>query len=161
VSRIPEPTAGDGRVDEGRRCIKCGREVGPDQALCEICNRAGMAVPSATQYHGTIVVAIIAGVVAMAVAASLSLRGVGPYSAEVTEFVPAPPAGYEVTLRVTNDGTRSGRARCEVTAYDAAAERLRVQSVVVGPIDGGATTTFTERIPGLVEPAEEFTVRCS
>jgi hypothetical protein len=161
VSRIPEPAAGDGRSDEARRCIKCGREVGPDQAICEICNRAGMATPSATQYHGTIVVAIILGVVAMAAAASLSLRGVGPYSAEVTDFALAAPAGYEVTLRVTNDGTRSGRARCEVTAYDAAAERLRVHSVLVGPIDGGATTTFIERIPGLAEAPEEFTVRCS
>ena len=161
MSRIPEPTARNGHAEDGRRCIKCGREVAPDQALCEICNRAGMATPSATQYHGTIVVAIIAGVVAMAVAASLSLRGVGPYSAEVTAFAPAPPAGYEVTLRITNDGTRSGRARCEVTAYGAAAERLRVQSVVVGPIDGGTTTSVTETVPGLAEPPEQFTVRCS
>ena len=119
-----------------------------------------MATPSATQYHGTIVVAIILGVVAMAIAASLSLRGVGPYSAEVVAFTPA-TAGYQVTLRVSNDGTRSGRARCEVSAYSATAERLRVQSVVVGPIDGGATATITQQIPGLVETPEDFTVRCS
>lgn len=160
MSPIGDPEATDGRPDEGRRCIKCGREVGPDQAICDVCNRAGMATPSATQYHGTIVVAIILGVVAMAIAASLSLRGVGPYGAEVVAFSPA-TAGYQVTLRVSNDGTRSGRARCEVTAYSATAERLRVQSVVVGPIDGGTTATVTEQIPGLVEAPEEFTVRCS
>jgi hypothetical protein len=48
-----------------------------------------------------------------------------------------------------------------VTAYGAAAERLRVQSVVVGPIDGGTTTSVTETVPGLAEPPEQFTVRCS
>ena len=53
-----------------RSCIKCGRQIGPDETICEVCNRAGMATPSATQYHGTIVVAIVAGVIIMAIAAT-------------------------------------------------------------------------------------------
>jgi hypothetical protein len=43
----------------------------PDESICEVCNRAGMATPSAT-HHGTIVVAIVAGVIIMAIAASLA-----------------------------------------------------------------------------------------
>ena len=42
-----------------RNCYKCGREIGPDESICRVCNRAGMATPSASQYHGTIVVAIV------------------------------------------------------------------------------------------------------
>ena len=46
-SRHPRPTMSDA-ARELRRCIKCGREVGPDESICEVCNRAGMATPSAT-----------------------------------------------------------------------------------------------------------------
>ena len=51
-------TGAPARSDE-RRCIKCGREVGADESICEFCNRAGMATPSASQYHGTVAVAIV------------------------------------------------------------------------------------------------------
>src|SRR5688500_8181266 len=82
----------------GRQCIKCGREIGPDETVCEICNRAGMATPSSSQYHGTVAVAIVLAVAALAVAASLSLRGVGPYGAEVSGVTPAGSSvGYAIT----------------------------------------------------------------
>lgn len=138
-----------------RHCIKCGAEVGPDESMCAACNRAGMATPSATQYHGTIVVAIIAGVAALAIAASLSLRGIGPYQAQVAEWRPADAGGYEVTFAVTNDGTRAGRAKCQLVALGEANERLASRSMVTDAIAAGASVTVTERWPGLrVEPAE-------
>ena len=59
---------------ERRSCIKCGREVGPDVTICEVCNRAGMATPSASQYHGTVVVAIVLAVAALAIAGIASVR---------------------------------------------------------------------------------------
>ncbi|MGH2357199.1 MAG: DUF4307 domain-containing protein [Candidatus Limnocylindria bacterium] len=144
-----------------QRCIKCGREIGPDETLCEVCNRAGMATPSATQYHGTVVVAIVAGVAALAIAASWSLRGVGPYAAEVTGLAPAAPAGYEVTLSVTNEGTRAGRAKCQILALDTSGARLRTRSVVIGPVEGGQTLTVTETIAGLVQEPASVTATCS
>jgi predicted nucleic acid-binding Zn ribbon protein len=144
-----------------RHCIKCGREIGPDESICEICNRAGMATPSASQYHGTMVVAIIAGVVGLAIWGSLAMRGVGPYAAGVQAVVPDPPDGAVVTYRVANEGTSRGFAKCQIQALDDAGHVLRSRSVVAGPLEGGAAQTFSERIPGLPDAPASVTIRCS
>lgn len=145
---------------ETRNCIKCGREIGADESICEVCNRAGMVAPSASQYHGTVAVAIVLAVAALAFAASLSFRGVGPYAAQVNEVHAADP-GWSITFAVTNEGTRAGRAKCQLVALGDAGERLRTRSAITLPIEGGATAEQTETIPGLqVEPAE-VTVSCS
>ena len=145
---------------EVRRCIKCGREVGPDVSICDVCNRAGMATPSASQYHGTVVAAIIVAVVGLAIWASLSLRGVGPYTAEVREVAPA-DLGYAITIAVTNEGTRPGRAKCQLEALGAAGQRLRTANTITARIDGGATAEVTHRIPGLDEEPTSVTASCS
>jgi predicted nucleic acid-binding Zn ribbon protein len=144
-----------------RHCYKCGREIGPDESICEICNRAGMATPSASQYHGTIVVAIIAGVAGLAIWGSLAMRGVGPYAANVEAVVPAPPDGAVVTYRVANEGTSRGFAKCQLQALDASGRVLRSRAVVAGPLEGGASETFSERIPGLPDAPASVTIRCS
>jgi predicted nucleic acid-binding Zn ribbon protein len=143
-----------------RHCIKCGREIGPDESLCEICNRAGMSAPSASQYHGTVAVAIVLAVVALAAAASLSQRGVGPYAAEVGRVEAADP-GYAISYAVTNEGTRPGRAKCQIIALAASGERLRTRSTITGQIAGGGTTELTETIPGLEERPAEVQVACT
>ncbi len=142
------------------RCIKCGREIDPNESLCEICNRAGMSTPSASQYHGTVAAAIVLAVIGLAVAASISLRGVGPYAAEVRSVAPADP-GYAITYAVTNEGTKAGRAKCRLVALGASGERLRTQSTLTTRIDGGATAEQTETIPGLADEPAEVTVSCS
>lgn len=153
---MPEPTPA-----ALRHCIKCGREVGPDESICEVCNRAGMATPSASQYHGTVVVAIVLAVVALAIAASLSLRGVGPYAAEVSAIEPADPVGFTITFAVRNEGTAAGRAKCQLTARDGDGRPLRVRNSLTTQIPGGETTEGQETIPGLeVEPAS-VSIRCS
>lgn len=144
-----------------RRCIKCGREVGPDESLCEVCNRAGMVAPSASQYHGTMVVAIIAGVVALAIWASLSMRGIGPYEARVTDVQPAPPGAVAVTIEVENLGTARGYGKCQLRALDAGGTTLRVQPLSAGPLEGGASGTFSARISGLAELPDRVTVLCT
>ncbi|TMB56003.1 MAG: hypothetical protein E6J47_05910 [Chloroflexi bacterium] len=145
----------------GRHCYKCGREIGPDETICAICNRAGMATPSATQYHGTIVVAIVAGVVIMAIAASLSLRGIGPFAAETVSSRASPPDGVLVTVRLANEGTKAGRASCLLVALDSAGGRLASHSVVSPQVGAGTAITFDERIPGLPASPSEVTVSCS
>jgi hypothetical protein len=144
-----------------RHCYKCGREIGPDQTICDVCNRAGMATPSATQYHGTIVVAIVAGVVIMAIAASLSLRGIGPFRGEALRWGSDPPDAVVVELQVTNEGTRPGRAKCQLTARDASNLVLRTRSTLSPQVPGGDTITFTERIPGLPVAPASVGVSCS
>ena len=120
-----------------------------------------MATPSASQYHGTVVVAIVLAVAGLAVAASLSLRGVGPYGAEVLRVEPAEPIGYAITYAVTNEGTKAGRAKCQLVALDADGRQLRTRGTVTSQIAGGATVELTETIPGLdVEPAT-VNVSCS
>jgi predicted nucleic acid-binding Zn ribbon protein len=132
-----------------RHCYKCGREIGPDESICNICNRAGMATPSASQYHGTMAVAIIAGVVLLAVWASLSMRGVGPYQAEVVSVTEAPPDGATVTISVVNQGTARGSATCLLEARDAQGRPLRNTSLSTGRLDGGQHATFSVAIGGL------------
>jgi predicted nucleic acid-binding Zn ribbon protein len=144
-----------------RHCYKCGREIGPDESICEVCNRAGMATPSASQYHGTMVVAIIAGVAGLAIWASLAMRGVGPYAASVQALAPDPPDGAVVTFRVANEGTSRGYAKCQLQALDATGRVLRSRSIVAGPLEGGAARTFSERIPGLSAPPARVTIGCS
>ena len=146
---------------EPRRCIKCGREVGTDETICEICNRAGMATPSASQYHGTVVLAIVLAVAGLAVAASLSLRGVGPYGAEVLRVEPGDPAGFAITYTVTNEGTKPGRAKCQLVALDADGMRLRTRGTVTSQIEGGASAELIETIPGLESEPASVTVTCS
>jgi len=143
-----------------RHCFKCGRQIGPDETICDVCNRAGMATPSATQYHGTIVVAIVAGVVIMAVAASLALRGIGPFHGEALEWVSDPPDGVVVRVQVVNQGTQAGRAKCQLTALDASGRVLRERPTISPRVPGGGTTTFEERIPGMPAPPASIAVRC-
>ena len=154
MTRTPPP------VEEGH-CIKCGREVGPDESICEFCNRAGMATPSASQYHGTVAAAIVLAVIALAVAASLSMRGIGPYTAEVREVTPSDPIGFAITYAVTNEGTNPGRAKCQLIALGESGERLRTSTTLTARIEGGATAEETETMPGLEAEPAEVTVSCS
>ena len=143
-----------------RNCYKCGRQIGPDETICEVCNRAGMATPSATQYHGTIVVAIVAGVVLMALAASWSLRGIGPFHGTLLGWTADPPDAVVVQVEVTNQGTKQGRAKCELIARDAGDLVLRVRSTVSPLVQGGATIRFSERIAGLAQEPSSVTASC-
>lgn len=144
-----------------RHCIKCGREIGPDESICEVCNQAGMATPSASQYHGTLAVAIIAGVVGLAIWASLAMRGVGPYQAAVVSVEPGGPNTAVVTFTVENQGTSRGAATCRLEARDANGYPVRAASVSTGQIDGGQTETFTDQIDGLPQLPASVVATCS
>lgn len=149
------------QTGEVRNCIKCGREIGPDESICEICNRAGMTTPSASQYHGTVAVAIIVAVAALAFAASLSLRGVGPYGGAIVGVTPAEPAGYTITYAVTNEGTQPGRAKCQLVALDESGRRLRTHGTVTSQIPGGESVELSATVPGLEVEPTTVTIRCS
>ena len=143
-----------------RHCYKCGREIGPDESICDVCNRAGMATPSASQYHGTLAVAIIAGVAALAIWASLSMRGIGPYRVDVVSIAEAPPDGALVTLLVENEGTARGSATCRLEAHDANGIPLRTSSLVTSQLEGGASGTFTGRMSGLTQLPASVVASC-
>ncbi len=149
----PDPRA-------ARRCYKCGREIGPDESICAVCNQAGMATPSASQYHGTMVVAIIAGVVLLAVAASLAMRGIGPYSAQALSFRAGSQGVLVATVSVSNEGTKAGRAKCRLEARDAAGRELGAVTSVSPQVGGGQTVTYDQSIPGVGGEPVSVAVSC-
>jgi predicted nucleic acid-binding Zn ribbon protein len=155
---VTSPSDADARPP--RHCIKCGREIGPDESICEICNRAGMATPSASQYHGTMVVAIIAGVVGLAIWASLSTRDAGPYPAQVLSVTAAGSDAASVSVQVENQGSGRGTPICRLEARDAAGRALASAGLETTPIDGGASATFEGRIPGLPRQPASVAVSC-
>ena len=143
-----------------RNCYKCGREIGPDESICEVCNRAGMATPSATQYHGTIVVAIVAGVALLAVAASLAMRGIGPFRADDVRFELNDQGAVLATARISNEGTKTGRAKCQFTARDAGGGALGATSTVSHELRAGAAVLVSGQIPGVGTQAATVTITC-
>jgi uncharacterized OB-fold protein len=142
------------------RCLKCGRPIDPSETMCAICNRAGMTSPAATQMHGTLAVAIVGSVVALGVVASVLLSGVGPFSASVLGIAPVAEAAAVVTVEVTNDGSRAGRARCEVTALDDGGTPV-ARTVALSPeVPPGETIPFEAQVPGLTEDPARAVVLC-
>jgi hypothetical protein len=144
-----------------RNCYKCGREIGPDESICAVCNRAGMATPSASQYHGTIVVAIVAGVALLAVAASLAMRGVGPFRADEVRYQLNGQGTVFATARITNQGSKAGRANCVLTARDATGGTLGSStSTVSREVSAGSSVLVSGQIPGVSTQPATVTVSC-
>lgn len=82
-------------------------------------NPAGLALPSPVQGHATVLVGVIAAVALLVAGAWFLNHGVGPFKAQVVgHSVEAGAQGAKITvveLRVSNDGDRSGRARCRLS----------------------------------------------
>jgi hypothetical protein len=141
-------------------CLKCGRPIDPEETMCEVCNRAGMTSPAATQMHGTLAVAIIGAVVGMALLAGALVGGVGPWTADVIEVDPVAEAAVVVTVIVENEGTRAGRARCELTAVTDTGSPV-ARTVALSPqVSPGGSLPFEAQIPGLSTDPARVVVRC-
>ena len=143
-----------------RNCYKCGREIGPDETICEVCNRAGMATPSATQYHATVAVAIVIAVALLAGAASLAMRGIGPYSATTLRVQPDGQGSVLASVSVTNHGSKPGRAKCELHALDSGGRDLALANAVTPEVPAGATVTLQQSISGVDGAPARVTVSC-
>ena len=143
-----------------RRCIKCGREVGPDQSMCEVCNRAGMVTPAATQVHGTIFVAIVLGVVLLALGSSLLIGHGGPYPTTVVSWQAVDSGALRVRLGVTNAGEHDGRARCQITVRDSDGA-IAHQAVALSPeLAPQASTEFETDVPEAGAGASTVEAEC-
>jgi ribosomal protein L40E len=94
-------------------CVRCGARIPLAESMCERCNPLGLRAPAASQAHGTVFVGIVVAVLIMAVVASLSISGIGPFRSEVVNVV-ADPAGLMVTVSVTNGGTAAGSTTCRI-----------------------------------------------
>jgi hypothetical protein len=146
MARLPAPMIETPTRELTHACVRCGRPVALDVALCEECNPLGLAQPAASQVHGTVVLGIIAFVVFLAVVAKLSVAGIGPYSARVVNAVAAGD-GLAITISITNAGTAGGSTTCSVRDPDHPFDRptVRIQTPQVA---GGATLTFDRQVVG-------------
>lgn len=142
------------------RCLKCGRPIELQETMCDVCNRAGMTAPAATQMHGTLAVAIVGSVVAMGVVASILVGGVGPFTSDVLAVGPVTEASVVVSLQVNNQGSRAGRARCELTAVNGAGSPLARTVALSPPVPAGGSVPFDAQIPGLTADPSRVMVRC-
>jgi predicted nucleic acid-binding Zn ribbon protein len=147
--RDAEPTHG---------CVRCGAPVPLDVAMCETCNPLALAQPSSTQVHGIAFLGVGIAVVVLAIVATVAISGVGPFRASIASAVADPP-GLNVTLSVTNDGSRAGSTTCRVYDPDLG---ISVRSAVVQTprIEPGATITFNRRLTELGQDPGDLAVEC-
>ena len=95
--------------------MRCGAPVPLDVGLCERCNPLGLRDSASSQVHGTVFLALVGAIVALALVARLVVSGVGPFSATVTDSAPRPD-GLAITLTVTNHGTAAGQTTCQASS---------------------------------------------
>ena len=128
--------------------------------MCDRCNPLGLADPAASQSHGTALLAVGIAIAALALVARFALSGNGPFQATVSNIAPT-AAGLQVTLTVTNQGTRAGSSTCrvhndQVAMDDAAAYFLSPQ------IEPGTTITFSRETSALGTAAlSSLSVECA
>jgi hypothetical protein len=126
-------------------CFRCGRPTPLGVSLCEEHNPAGIGAPSATQVHGTIFIGIVLGFVALAALAQLLLGGLGPFDGRIVAARSTGGGGAELSLLVTNGGTREARANCRVTRGGVStSDDVTFQT---DPIPAGETISVTRQVP--------------
>jgi hypothetical protein len=115
-------------------------------------NPAGLALPSPVQGHATVMASIAAAVILLFVGAWLALGGVGPFKGQaVGQRAIADRSSMVIKVRVTNEGSRGGKARCRVTGV-APDGRLVASQVRLSPtVAPGAAVEFEVADPVLVD----------
>lgn len=127
------------------RCVRCGRPTPLGVSLCEYDNPGNIGAPSATQLHATMLAGVGVGVVLLALVAKLLLAGVGPFEARVVATTIRQDGGADVSLRVTNQGSKDSAASCQISRVDY--PRPGDPMFLTQRIAAGATIQVTESIP--------------
>ena len=139
-------------------CVRCGRRVPIAVALCEDCNPLGLKQPAPTQVHAIAAGGIVAFVVFLAVIGRIALGGVGPFSGSIGG-VSAIAGGMEVTISVTNSGTRNGATTCRVVAVDR--EVGGPSQIVQTPnVPAGTTIEFSSQVTVFGPQLQNLSVDC-
>ena len=126
-------------------CVRCGRPVAMEVALCEECNPLGLKQPAATQVHAIAAGGLLLAVLLLAVWARVALSGVGPFQG-VAESVNETTSGPAVTLMVTNAGTKAGATTCRV--FDRSRPAGGAGQVVQTPVVPAGDTIAFEALLG-------------
>jgi hypothetical protein len=140
-------------------CARCGAPVALDVGLCERCNPLGLRDSASSQVHGTVFVAVVIGIIGLALAARFAVAGIGPFSAVIAGMT-EDSQGLLVQLRVTNDGTAAGATTCRISdpALQGSGKPVFTLSPRIAP---KSTVTFEQRLTGFSGPARPLAVDCS
>lgn len=160
----PDTTGVPVRLDQPHdTCFRCGRPTPPGVSLCERDNPGRVKGPSSTQVHGTILVGVLGGFIALAVLLRLISAGVGPFPAAVSGVATRADGGLDVAIEVTNGGTRSSGASCRISV--GGAPDFRDHVFFIEPIPVGETRQLTRLIAaptdGSALSGAALVVRCN
>ena len=149
-SAVPaEPTHG---------CVRCGAPVAAGVGLCERCNPLGLRDAASSQAHGTAFVAVVIGIVILAVVARLAVSGIGPFPASVGSVTPV-ASGLAINLTVTNEGVSTGQTTCRI--FDPADQGGGPSAFVLSPrIGPGESIKFAPTVVEFGGTARAFQVEC-
>ena len=121
-------------------------------------------MPSPIQGHATVLVGVIAAVALLVAGAWFLYHGVGPFHATlVKRSVEAGAQGSQITvvdLRVHNDGTRSGRARCRLSGVQPDGSLVNSGVQLTQSIPGHGEVIVTLRAAGMSD-AHDVDATCS
>lgn len=122
-------------------CFRCGRPTPLGVSLCDRDNPARIKAPSSTQVHGTVLVGVLGGFIALAIVWRLMSAGVGPFTSVVSGVATRADGGLDVVVSVANGGTRTSGASCRISPGGAPDYRDYV--FFTEPIPAGETRQFT------------------
>ena len=143
--------------------MRCGRPTPLGVALCERDNPGHIKGPSSTQVHGTILIGVMGGFVALLLLLRLASAGVGPFTSSFAGLATRPDGGMNVVVQVANSGTRAVGASCLITLPGVTEFHQFV--FFTEPIPPGQARSFTQSLPplpsGAALPISGLVVRCN
>jgi hypothetical protein len=140
-------------------CARCGAPVALDVGLCERCNPLGLRDSASSQVHGTVFIAVVVGIVGLALAARFAVAGIGPFSAAIAGMTDDGTA-LVIQLQVTNSGSATGTTSCRISdpALQGSGKPIFITSPRIAPKE---TVTIEQRLDGMTGPARPLSVECS
>jgi hypothetical protein len=156
----PSDPSAPHRAEPLHGCVRCGAKIPISESMCETCNPLGLKAPAASQAHGIAIAGIGAAVLIMAVAARLSIAGVGPFHSVVTD-VAAAAGGLRVTVAVTNQGTSGGSTTCRIDDPAVRGIGPEAQFFESPPVDPGKTLIFDVTVTSLGTQVRPLDAACS
>jgi hypothetical protein len=152
---IPATPAAEPVATHTHGCVRCGRPVPLDVAMCEDCNPLGLSQPASTQVHGTVFLAVLGAIVILAVLGRVALSGIGPFTADVTTVVPT-SRGLTITVTIRNDGTKAGSTMCRISAGGTGAQT----ALQIRQLQPGETATIETSTARFGRQPRELTATC-
>jgi predicted nucleic acid-binding Zn ribbon protein len=162
TTRGPDPDRADSPAAPAltHACVRCGAAIPLTDALCSTCNPAGLEQPAPSQAHGTVFLAIALAVVALGVALTVFVGGVGPFRANLRDTVPDGD-GLVLTVAVENRGSRAGHASCRIWDPTYPGDPPVETYIRTPEVPAGYGLVFEQRVTALGSTVRPLTVDCS